>query len=136
MEKILSITAPDDLIVDDKGYLGHMYPQSCDGFVIETTEQVVQFGISNEQNCCEHWGTIMAPEDVSSFVGAQLLSMTLTDEALNTVKLPDLDSGGAVFLTLHTSNGPCQFVVYNEHNGYYGHKVWVRSRDLQHEGYV
>ena len=48
-------------------------------------------------------------------------------------ELEYLDSGGAMFVNLETSEGLLQFVAYNAHNGYYGHEAVLVSKQLNHE---
>ena len=68
-------------------------------------------------------------EDTAYFVGADLISVEVVDTALNTKKLKEADIsvsyGGIMFVNFVTSKGVMQFVLYNEHNGYYGHDVHV-----------
>ncbi len=58
------------------------------------------------------------------------------DNALNNTKIEELESlesGGAMFVHLETSEGLLQFVAYNSHNGYYGHDAVLVSKQLNHE---
>ena len=48
-------------------------------------------------------------EDTAYFVGADI----------------SVSYGGIMFVNFVTSKGVMQFVLYNEHNGYYGHDVHV-----------
>lgn len=51
--------------------------------------------------------------------------------------LNKLDSFGidveCVFIDFETSKGKLQFVLYNDHNGYYGHYVTIKSNQLNIE---
>lgn len=104
--------------------------ESLEGFIIKTDKQTIRFGISNQSGCCESWGHTSSEEDPSTFVGANLFDISVTDEALKTVKIEDIYEGGAVFINFATDRGILQFAVYNSHNGYYGHKVIFRSEQL------
>jgi hypothetical protein len=109
-----------------------------DGYEIVTDDQTVLVLIYNGQSCCENWGYMSSEDNLAEFVGADLLSVELTDTALKTWQLDGypLDVGAAQFVNVNTSKGLLQFVVYNEHNGYYGHDIVVRSAQLNHKGYL
>lgn len=119
METIVSITE----INEDQG-----------GYKVATTEHCLFLAIDNTSSCCESWGWFFCNDNPQDFVGAQLLDVFRTDTALVTKKieeLGDLASGGTMFVNLTTNRGVLQFVAYNSHNGYYGHKVQVLSLPLQ-----
>lgn len=107
-----------------------------DGYRIVTTEQVITVAINNDQRCCESWGYLSSEDELRRFVGANLLGVSLTDTALVSYELPKDDENTtteAVFVNIETSVGVLQLVVYNNQNGYYGHKVRVVSNTLRHE---
>jgi len=125
METILSIT---DGIFEVANTYGHF-----EGWVIKTTLQEIKFGVSNGQSCCESYGTLITNDEITSFIGTELISITQVDTALNNKKIDELeylDSGGCIFLNFETSVGLLQFVVYNSHNGYYGHEAVLISKQL------
>lgn len=110
------------------------------GYTVETTADTITLLISNYQSCCEQWGYMMSEDDTQKFVGAELYKAELIDydrvskpfyDALKALDLSlvngpaDWRYGGAIFINLDTSIGQLQFVVYNEHNGYYGHEVEI-----------
>lgn len=115
--------------------------ESFSGFKVITTQQTIGLYIDNVQDCCEHWGYFMSNDNLQDFVGSELLSIELTDTALNTIKMDKEDlpptgkywEGGIMFVNLNTSVGVLQFVAYNEHNGYYGHSAKIVSSQLTHE---
>lgn len=110
-----------------------------EGYEVVTSKQTILFGIDNHSDCCESWGHLSTEDNLDEFVGATLLGITRTDEALNTEFAKKvngeygLDDGGAIFITLETSKGNLQFVVYNSQNGYYGHSVELVSTQLSFE---
>ena len=110
--------------------------QSFEGWQIVTSEQTIKIGISDRQCCCEIFGCIITNDETSEFVGAELKSLAVVDEALNYKKIEELeyiDEGGAMFVNLETSEGLLQFVAYNAHNGYYGHEAVLISKQLNEE---
>lgn len=124
-EKILEIKE----ISEDGGWSG------MDGYLVKTDKQEIKVLISNGQSCCEDWGYLSTNDDVEEFVGADLMGITLTDTSLNTEKYNPKDcyDGGYVFVNFETNLGTMQLVVYNHHNGYYGHSIKVTSEQLNLE---
>lgn len=113
----------------------HQDSWSCyDGFKIETDEQEIYLLISNEQSCCESWGYLSSSDDFSQYIGKKIVKFEKTDTALKTERfdpLEWLDCGGVVFITFtFEDGGVLQFAAYNAHNGYYGHMVIFRSKEL------
>lgn len=97
-----------------------------DGYVITLEDDsLVQMGIRNHQNCCEDWGYLISEDDLSEFIGAEFLSVEVTDTKLAHVEMRNIYEGSCMFVNINTSKGLLQFVAYNEHNGYYGHEAVV-----------
>lgn len=105
---------------------------SMEGFKIRTTDHELLVLIDDQSSCCETWGHVHSADDVSYYVGAELLGVRLTDTALNQIIVDrhghseyGFDGGGVQFVDLDTSKGKLQLAVYNAHNGYYGHGIVV-----------
>lgn len=129
MEKIISIKE----IFNFKPKNDTWY--SCDGYEILTDKQTIRFGISNGQGCCEDWGHLTTNDNLDDFVGAEIREITQTDTSLNTKKVEDICGsldygGGIIFVNIETDKGTLQLAVYNSHNGYYGHSVYMESEQL------
>lgn len=109
-----------------------------DGLVVKTNLQEIQIGIENSQHCCETFGALITNDDTEEFIGAEVLGVTLTDTALNVIDWlsGDFRDGGIQFVNIETNKGTLQYAVYNEHNGYYGHEIQVKSKQLQHSDYL
>lgn len=60
MEKIISIK---------EGSFEKNKYSSYAGYIIETNKQVIKFGISDHQSCCESWGYFSSEDDFDEFVG-------------------------------------------------------------------
>lgn len=119
--------------------------RDMDGYKVETNSEMILVLIDNQQSCCENWGYMASDDDLSSFVGATLRDIELTDKRLETWSLTDdekkseedrkkhgwkeYDEGGIQFVTFKTSHGDFQLAVYNGHNGYYGHEIIVAVGD-------
>ena len=143
MEKILLIEEITDLKLgntgrsSDKAQLGisQMMSAICgyasyDGYRIKTTEHDYLILIDNGQCCCESFGYFVSEDDYNDFVGKNLISVDLTDLALNNKKVEESgyygDAGGIQFVNFKCSDGTVlQFAVYNDHNGYYGHPIII-----------
>jgi hypothetical protein len=103
------------------------------GYVITTTNQIIKFGISQGQSCCEEFGYFASEDNLDEFIGAELLDIESTDTALNTKKIEDeldISLANTMFITFKTNKGVFQLTAYNQHNGYYGHDVVVISQQL------
>lgn len=127
--KIVSIEEVNDLEVAGYGW-------RFDGWVIKTTGKEIKVLVDNDASCCESWGMVTCEEDIQQYIGADVIEVSVTDmeEITRTIynggqsiDNPQgfVDGGDMIFVTLHTSVGSCQFGVYNEHNGYYGHTAVV-----------
>ena len=88
------------------------------------------FEISDERDCCEIWGSFLSEDDLSRYIGAELLDIYFTDTSLNTEYVQKIasyktrcDYHNVQFVNFKTDRGVFQFTVYNCHNGYYGHDV-------------
>ncbi|MEO6282167.1 MAG: hypothetical protein ABIN80_22950 [Dyadobacter sp.] len=106
-----------------------------EGFVIVTTEQQIKIGIQDGQYYCEKWGYLITNDNTMEFIGSELISIAVVDQALNKKyieEIESLDAGGAMFVNLETTAGLLQFVAYNAHNGYYGHDAVLISKQLNH----
>ena len=103
-----------------------------DGYKITCTDGYSYFlGIGNSQGCCERFGYLSSEDDLDEFLGATILDVARTDTSLCTKKLKDdeLYVEDCMFVTFKTNKGDFQLVVYNQHNGYYGHPVVFVSGD-------
>lgn len=114
-QKILSIREEND---------------SFDGYVVTTTRQTIEIGVSNFRDCCESWGYVTSDDKLQDYVGAYLTGIAVVDTALDTMIVPGFYEGNIMFVNLETSIGLLQLAVYNAHNGYYGHTAFVHSKTL------
>lgn len=129
--------------VQDNGY---------SGWSIKTPKQTIKILIESGQKCCEDWGYIITEDkDYKRFIGWTISAMDIIEtEDYKTISdvlsnmSPVGDRGyAAVFINLHcykfneeTRNNDTetiQFVVFNGHNGYYGHDIKIESNKLMME---
>lgn len=109
-----------------------------EGYEIVTDTQTIKIGINKNSSCCENFGYLASEDNFDDFIGAEIISVTRVDEALNSAVRQFLtplylDEGEAMFINISTTRGLLQFVVYNSHNGYYSHEVVVISQELNIE---
>ena len=115
----------------------------AEGYKIVTNKQNIHILIQGGQQCCEEWGyefcssegIIETKDDFKDFIGAELISIeSVEPETHNGIPIYNalLEEIGyyrseiaAEFVNIKTSNGLLQFAVYNCHNGYYGHKIYI-----------
>ncbi len=104
-----------------------------DGYKVTTDSKEIFVLIDGYQSCCESWGYFSSDDDFEKFIGSQLISLDLTDKALNNIKVEESDyyedCGGIQFVNFTTSKGLFQLAVYNSHNGYYGHGILVKINE-------
>lgn len=133
-EIIEEIEVVHDLEIENNKYSWIRYG----GYVIRTNNQIIKIIIDNEQNCCENWGYIASEQDFKKFIGAEYHNIRKTDVSDINIGEFDryLDEGDCIFIDVITSKGNLQFVVYNSHNGYYGHRVIVESKLLNIDEYI
>ena len=109
------------------------YRAECEGYKVETEENTFQVLIGSRQQCCEDYGYFGSDDDLTYFVGTNLLEVNLTDTALNKKSLEignELSRfAGIQFVDFVTSKGTFQLAVYNDHNGYYGHSIYVTKNE-------
>lgn len=130
-EKIIAITE----------YSGKMHYGYGDGYKIITNKQEIVMLISNGQSCCENWGYFFCNDDPQDFVGADVLAIKLTDDALNEAHFKQeleygVYDGGVMFVNIETNIGTLQFVAYNAHNGYYSHAAHIKCKQLEFDTYL
>ena len=112
-----------------------------DGYVVRTRLREIVVLISDDQGCCEQFGYMATSDNISDYIGASLLGVDVCefdeDELgreyvtrsfpLDHPILDPSESMEAAFIYLRTSAGALTLAVYNEHNGYYGHSVFIRA---------
>ena len=133
MEKILNIKEVQGLKLHNKDYPRY------NGYLIKTNTQEISIVIDNGQSCCEVWGYLTSEDDFKDFIGAELLSVEVVDDGYKSEKitLPEyVSEGECIFVNVQTSEGTLQFVLYNSHNGYYGHKVSIYSNQIKYDSYL
>lgn len=105
------------------------------GIYIYTNKAILKFEIESSRHCCEYFGYFSYSEfdkPYSHFIGAEIYQIFVSKDNTENQKVFDItenikhemyDIDSAVFINVMTSKGKMQFVIYNEHNGYYGHKI-------------
>lgn len=140
MARIVSIDSDTTFSLGDKW-------NSFDGAVIKLDDgSEIKFGIDNSQSCCEQWGYLAPKDDVKDFIGAVLLSVKEVDTFPEGVAKHDwideaLNSTWGEFgwqgIEVQTNKGVLQFVVYNNHNGYYSHStIFIDHEGKKEENYL
>lgn len=145
-EKILKIEEVESLPSEDDEYKAYSLLGTRSGFQITTDKQIIQLLIEDEQNCCEDWGYLLSEDNLEEFIGEYITDIYLTDKKLKTINTYKQLDGSTieflmgihekldiVFVNVETTKGLLQFAAYNAHNGYYGHKVFINSKQLNYK---
>lgn len=116
----------------------------AEGYKITTNKQNIYILIQGGQQCCEEWGyescsnagILETKDDFKDFINAELISIeSVEPETHNGTSIYnalleqigyDRSEIAAEFVNIKTSNGLLQFAVYNCHNGYYGHSIYIK----------
>jgi len=125
----------------DDQHLEDDYGMRYEGYVITTNKRRIKIGVSTGQSCCEVTGYFTSEDDPKCFIGKQLVSVAIVDELFNKKQIDQIeyrDQGGVMFVNFETPDDTLQFVVYNSHNGYYGHTalVEVEKSEVTHSTWV
>jgi hypothetical protein len=90
------------------------------GIKIKTTHQEIILLIDDHHRCCEDYGYYIKPE--TDLIGAELKTIGWGR---------DQYSENEAVIDIETDRGVVQAVLYNHHNGYYPHHLWVRWKDYE-----
>ena len=131
MSKILEIKEVDNIRLRT-----HTWDEDYEGYIIKTEDKDYKVLITNGQSCCESFGYIQSEDDLTEFIGAELLSVQTTDVALVKVDVEYDYAGDIMFVDFNTSKGTFQLSVYNYHNGYYGHGIIITTDEKEIIGYL
>ena len=96
----------------------------------------VKFGISNGQHCCESWDYLHPADNYSEYIVAEYLGLREIDTWPEFSRDRYCDESGFQAIEVMTSKGPLQFVVYNNHNGFYSHAVITVEGDKVEVNYI
>jgi hypothetical protein len=106
------------------------------GYTILTNKRSISILIHNHPQCCENWGRLSTEdEDLTKFIGHELVELNITQADTHTTFVKDLanmkiECGEYEFITLKTDKSVLQFAVYDEHNGEYGHSIYIEVEPL------
>ena len=148
-------------ILEIKPFFEDDQVEDSEGFEVLTNKQKIILAIGAEQCCCEKFGYFWCNDNPQDFIGAELFDITITDKALNEIIMKKNNlileeyeyskiskkqtcqfyndgcfEGEALFINLKTNQGVLQFVAYNMHNGWYGHKIKVSCSQLNIKDYM
>jgi hypothetical protein len=112
--------------------INEVHSDAEEGYEVVCDDQKIEVMIDAFQGCCEDWGYLSSEDDFSKFIGAGVVGVRVVDTELRTYDdIPDYETD-IMFVNVDTTAGMLQFVLYNSHNGYYGHTARVSARGLDH----
>lgn len=110
------------------------FPNRFTGYSVITSKQTILILINNQSQCCENFGYMSSEDNFEDFIESELKELKAVDTSLSISELNDIVGGHeephTMFVNLETNKGTLQFTLYNEHNGFYGHKVRIVSHQL------
>jgi hypothetical protein len=88
--------------------------------IMSDSDKNITFKIENLGNCCEKWG-MYTKNNLTEFIGAQYYSVSIgkpiiADDMMSIIKIK-----------INTDKGRITLQLYNQHNGYYPHDVFIQS---------
>lgn len=134
MLTIKAIETEVDFVARSSDGSGRLHGDNYLGAIITLSDDSqIKFGIRSYQDCCENWGYLHSPDDVQEVVGGRFLSLeevdNLSPAAKEALECEGVHDDSFQAMRLVTSKGTVDFVVYNEHNGYYSHDVILVMMD-------
>jgi hypothetical protein len=78
--------------------------------------------IENSHKCYEKWGAY-TKSNLNDFIGAEYYSIDVTEETRD-----KYDEMRILTVKIATNRGDISIHLYNEHNGYYHHDVFIQSK--------
>jgi len=133
--KIIGIHELDDYKLKNGDWMNYY-----GGFLIKTEGKDIHLLIDNSRICCENFGYISSNDDLSYFIGAEILDYKVIEtDTYNELPIKlkkvlklgseyDINVLDCSFIKFETDRGSFDLTVYNHHNGYYGHKIKIIER--------
>ncbi len=99
------------------------YPEYWMGYriIMSDTRKNITCKIENARNCCEKWG-IHTKSNLNEFIGAEYYSINICKK-----NRKNYEEMCMVDIIVTTNRGTITLQLYNEHNGYYSHDVFIQS---------
>lgn len=96
-----------------------------EGYVIECENNSVLIGVDDNPQCCETYGCLSNRNDLSYYIGSELLSVeeVLFNDCIYKIKNPERTD--VMFVNVNTSLGTLQLALYNEHRDSCEHHVSI-----------
>jgi hypothetical protein len=91
----------------------------------EQNKQILCVSMDPDTRCCEQFG-IKFPADMTPFINKTILS----------IKTVYTDNMSCYKINITTHGGSFDIIVYNEHNGYYPHRIHIEYADVIIDKYI
>jgi len=83
--------------------------------------------ISNSKHCCETYG-VHTPSGISKFIGATYSHIIINGISECEDKIDE--HARQIKIEIHTDRGIMEIILYNQHNGYYSHDVYIKTENI------
>jgi hypothetical protein len=93
----------------------------CYNVIMSDSEKNIICKIDKLHQCCEEFGIITNPieSELSKFIGSIYFSVNVAE-----VKLEE-----CVIINITTNKDNLQFTLFNKHNGYYPHDIYIKTEN-------
>ena len=102
-------------------------------FIMSDVSKNIVCKIENSQNCCESFG-VYTKSVIDDFIGAEYYSVDIGKICCKKSGCGDYSK--TIGVTVNTSKGKFIILLYNEHNGYYRHSVFIRTETTTKKIYL
>jgi hypothetical protein len=135
MEKIINITKFENPCSveflkeftnrnDESFYNDSTHVSSWFGFIIETENKFIYLLIDANNQCCEDFGYFTTHDNLEDFIGSNLIKFEVSNPQSGIqMSFEYINNLDCEFINFFTDKGDFQLIVYNNHNGYYGHDI-------------
>ena len=107
--------------VDGIGWIGYKV-------VMSDASKNIICKMNNYQQCYEDFDVVINPRLVppSDFIGAEYYSVEVKDDDVNKYN-DESYFNRAIIVIIRTNKGILTILLYNEHNGYYNHEIYIKT---------
>lgn len=129
----------DNIMKDEIVSIEEFVNKNREGFKITTTNHIFEISIDAGYQCCEDYGYMVTECDIRDFIGSDIKSVECvvgSDYAKRLIEFAnskEIEVESCCFLIFETSHGTLDFAIYNMHNGFYEHRIYITKTLIGNE---